>query len=415
MARIRIVSHAPLPLVKAWIDLDDGMHEPDRTRHGTVASVLLPKLRSVLGTDAQLVLELQGKTSNTPVLLFQIAEMISHLQGSKSCPHRHAQSSRRVKLATPATGPSFVVASHSSAASAAKKQRTNISAELKDPYGDLLPTTDMQSANMIHLAGQNKNKKKRIVTRTNGVPVQGKKTVFEAELGSQPSASSSSAIVDNHESGDGAIALEHTQEQAETNKKHVAGVVPSGRTDLPPNVLVSWTDVEARGWQAGFTQTVSGTADDFVPQASPCSLPSATRTIASKDMSRSDGYLSPADIRAKLGRNELTVIVTPADAVGSKVAFEVLELDPTSSQPTSALKYGTLVEVHDAVCVVRLHPSCVPVVTSSEAIEADVDDDWDGMHRRAKPKFGQEYWDSVNDQEDLSVWKGQPSVLVRLP
>jgi hypothetical protein len=169
-----------------------------------------------------------------------------------------------------------------------------------DPYHDFAePKLDM-----IHLAFENKNKKKVIsLSKTKNGPVRvATRTTFEDHSPSDPVGASAVGVVLTPVPAPSAWTQLSTQislgaaqipprpaTAASTNSKSKSNSgnkkrqidsnrylpAPSARTDLPLNVIVTRVDVETDDWIAGAGEIIVGTSKDYTETVSPALLPFA--------------------------------------------------------------------------------------------------------------------------------------------
>ncbi|GAA5977960.1 hypothetical protein JCM5350_006280 [Sporobolomyces pararoseus] len=203
---------------------------------------------------------------------------------------------------------------------------------------------------------------------------------------------------------------------------------PNQRTDLPPWMVVTSVNVEKKGWEPGVGKRVRGTSKEWsgwnAVQARVEITTNGEDEINTKQTSETVKDMVCEDWKTKeeieSAWNGLRKLEKLEDTkVGAGIAIKVLELDPSTFNPTISLKYGRLLSpTPDASLRVRLHPSCQPIAEFNDDDEAFYDEqgEEDGYYAeedseyglKKKLKFGQDAFgdDEEKSKEETDVWEG---------
>lgn len=135
-----------------------------------------------------------------------------------------------------------------------------VASSTPDPYGGF----DGPKLDMMHMAIGNKNKKKHI-----HVAAAGKKERVAVRTTFFPEASTSSSLIPPATPVVQHIAVQTPTKSTRRSTLHLnptdyALQCPSGKTNLPNNVVVTRVNVEAADWVPGLGEIVQGTSRDYV-------------------------------------------------------------------------------------------------------------------------------------------------------
>ncbi|GAA6007596.1 hypothetical protein JCM10207_006398 [Rhodosporidiobolus poonsookiae] len=184
-------------------------------------------------------------------------------------------------------------------------------------------------------------------------------------------------------------------------------VPPSKRDDLPPWMVVTSVDVEAKGWEVGVGRRVRGTSRNWVAEQreekeAEVVVQNGLREVEEIDATevekRWDGLRT-------VGRGEAKE--------GMQIAVKVLELDPTTFAPSLSLKFGPLVSSSSpASFSIQLHPSCLPAVAEpdeydEEYVEEEEEEGFYGAQLKKKLRFGQDLLGRDEADGQDGVWEGE--------
>ncbi|BGP24132.1 hypothetical protein JCM10295v2_003039 [Rhodotorula toruloides] len=188
-------------------------------------------------------------------------------------------------------------------------------------------------------------------------------------------------------------------------------IPPSKRPDLPPHVVVTKVDVEAKKWQPGVGRVIKGTSRDWVPVKA-----KEMDEVATGGAGEWKGWVEVEEVQRRW--DGLRKVDRTQVQPGMRVATQIFELDRTTFQPTVSLKYGRLLPSSpddSSTLRVQLHPSCLlrPIDADEPYDGADAAEDGgdEALYDEwaPKPKFGQDSLDlsPQEDAADPSVWEGE--------